>query len=468
MSPIPDRSDLSEHPSRIAPQNLSGCAVFSLSPSGGEGRGEIFPNILCALHPRTPQTARPSPSPSREERAGERRHLPSRQTEVHGEASYLQKSRGSSRGARLQSLSGAIHGNNAGLLQFCDGSSTQGLGSRRIPHWRGGRHGKNPLRIRRHKSLVLRHSHNFNAAGSFMEGIPYIEQHPFTVAPPLVVPETQFMNALAFEEFLSCEIMLPLQWQTMRETVQLNRQLRQRTIEVQTISTYRMLTAELESSEASSAECLPELPFLPRLSPTRMSGIESRIHKRYSNGIVKTLKPYQTSLVSGGGSISLKHRQNPVKGAFSPHPSPPLEERGKTPRFGRCRVPLHAKETPRLAASLPCSRRPPSVSPLPSEGRGPGRGVRLSLRLNERTCEALHFKIISSALSSRRGEMGNIQIGTLVEVNYVSAVSASSPLPSPPKEERENTSEPLNSLNAKRPICESPSFAQGDWKKDQS
>ena len=80
--------------------------------------------------------------------------------------------------------------------------------------------------------MVLHVAHNLHAAGSPMQRLPYLQQHTFAVLLPLMIPKTQLLNVLGFEEFFSCLVMFLLFRCAMVESIQFDGKPRGRTIAV--------------------------------------------------------------------------------------------------------------------------------------------------------------------------------------------------------------------------------------------
>ncbi|HEY5911579.1 MAG TPA: hypothetical protein VJA21_13350, partial [Verrucomicrobiae bacterium] len=75
-------------------------------------------------------------------------------------------------------------------------------------------------------------------------------QHPLPILTPLPVPKAQFENAFRREITLSLQIALPLPRHPVLETVQFHREPGQRAIEIEAVTTDRMLPTKFEAGEA--------------------------------------------------------------------------------------------------------------------------------------------------------------------------------------------------------------------------
>jgi len=158
------------------------------------------------------------------------------------------------------------------------GTSTQRLRTRRIPHQWLGRLGPDLSGIGWQVALVLRLPDHLDTACSLMKRLPDLQQHPFAVLAPLMVPKPHFLDSLGFEKSLSTQVALPLAWQTVPKAVQFDRQPGHWAIKVQKVASPVMLTSEFEPGEPACSQCLPELPFFFGLSAAQNSGCSYRIH----------------------------------------------------------------------------------------------------------------------------------------------------------------------------------------------
>ena len=105
-----------------------------------------------------------------------------------------------------------------------------------------------------------------------MDRVPDFQQNTFTILPPLVVPKSQFLNAIfgkPLPPFLMVQILLR---QTVLKPIQLNGELCVRTIKVQKISSQIMLPAEFESGETPGAKRAPQLFFFLSLPASKTAG----------------------------------------------------------------------------------------------------------------------------------------------------------------------------------------------------
>jgi len=73
--------------------------------------------------------------------------------------------------------------------------------------------------------------------------------------------------------------------QSMLESIQFNRKLCGRTIEVENVISQQMLAAEFESSKTPRPQGTPQFLFLVRLLMTEATGVAGGIHRRSVNDI---------------------------------------------------------------------------------------------------------------------------------------------------------------------------------------
>ena len=134
------------------------------------------------------------------------------------------------------------------------------------------------FRFRRHKSQVFRHPYHLYTSSSPMQRIPDFQQDALGIFSPLMIPESQFFNAILIEPLFALPIMPVVFWHPMLRAIQLNGQLCPSAIKVQKILPRRMLTAELETRKPSGAERAPKLFFLLGLFSAKPARIVFRIH----------------------------------------------------------------------------------------------------------------------------------------------------------------------------------------------
>jgi hypothetical protein len=159
---------------------------------------------------------------------------------------------------------------------------------------------------RRHIPLILNLSNHLNITGPAMERLPNLQQDPVTVSSPLAIPKTKLLNILRSEESLPLLIIFPFFRKTMVRAVQLQRQPRKRTIEIQDVFAKGMLAPEFESSKSPRPQNPPKFPFIPGLLPAEAARLGGYIHgMRVQKCTVKT-----------------RLRASP------PRPSPPSEWKG--------------------------------------------------------------------------------------------------------------------------------------------
>ena len=100
-----------------------------------------------------------------------------------------------------------------------------------------------------------------------------------------MVPKTQLLNAFRRQKFFPFLVMPVLLPQSMLESIQFNRKLCGRTIEVEIVIPRRMLTTKFESSKTPRPQGTPQFLFLVCLLVTEAAGIAGGIHRRSVNDI---------------------------------------------------------------------------------------------------------------------------------------------------------------------------------------
>jgi len=126
--------------------------------------------------------------------------------------------------------------------------------------------------------MVLRFAHDDFAARTPMQRVTDFQQHSFPVSPPLMIPEPHLLDAFLDEKLLPGLVALALLRHPVLRTVQLDGELRGRTIKIEVEGARRMLTAKLKSREASSSQRAPQLLFLIRLLATQTPRVGDGIH----------------------------------------------------------------------------------------------------------------------------------------------------------------------------------------------
>jgi hypothetical protein len=76
---------------------------------------------------------------------------------------------------------------------------------------------------RRYKTMIFHLSKHLNAAGPPMERLPNLQQHAFTIGPPLPIPKPKLLDVLAREKLFPFLIMCAGYGTSMLGTVQLHR-----------------------------------------------------------------------------------------------------------------------------------------------------------------------------------------------------------------------------------------------------
>src|ERR1700690_2074436 len=105
--------------------------------------------------------------------------------------------------------------------------------------------------------MILHLSHHARATSSPMQRIPNFQQHAVMIFPPLIIPKTQFLDALRRQKLLAFSVVLVLFRPTVLKTVEFHRQLCDGTIKIQVVNSERMLPAEFESGKTSCPQGAP-------------------------------------------------------------------------------------------------------------------------------------------------------------------------------------------------------------------
>jgi hypothetical protein len=105
-----------------------------------------------------------------------------------------------------------------------------------------------------------------------MQGFPDFQQHTFTVAIPLVIPEAEFFDALRLQKFGSILVTLYVFRQTVLKTVKFHGQLCRRAIEIEIVFAGEMLAAEFEPRKSPGFQSKPQLFFFIRLVAAQQAG----------------------------------------------------------------------------------------------------------------------------------------------------------------------------------------------------
>ncbi len=71
--------------------------------------------------------------------------------------------------------------------------------------------------------MILHFSLYSGAPGSVLQRIPDFEQNSIAVFPPLMIPKTQFLNALRLQKILPSIVLQMLLWQAVLKPIQFDR-----------------------------------------------------------------------------------------------------------------------------------------------------------------------------------------------------------------------------------------------------
>src|SRR6266516_3897056 len=132
--------------------------------------------------------------------------------------------------------------------------------------------------VRRHIAVILHLPHYGDATRSAVQCAPDFQQDARAVPFPMMIPESQFFDSLRSQKLLSLLVTSILLGQSVLKTVQFDRQLCDRTKEIEIVSASVMLPTELESGKTSRPQCTPEFLFLLRLLATELAGVGCGIH----------------------------------------------------------------------------------------------------------------------------------------------------------------------------------------------
>lgn len=149
--------------------------------------------------------------------------------------------------------------------------------------------------------------HDLHTAGAPVKGAPDFQQHAFPVAPPLVIPKTQFLDVVGGDVCLACAVVPPLFRQPVLETVHFQGQAGRWTIEVEVISSERVLAAELETGKAAGPQRTPQVPLFVGLFPAKTARVADGIHRRKDRRTGPSGKPLSLSLSPRGGEREFPH-----------------------------------------------------------------------------------------------------------------------------------------------------------------
>jgi hypothetical protein len=134
------------------------------------------------------------------------------------------------------------------------------------------------LHVRRNKSFIPGVFHYADAARPLLNRIPDFQQATVAVLVPLMIPESQRLNALLRQKFFPRFVALDSLRRTVLRTVQFDGEFRVRAIEIQNVIADRVLAAEFETGETSPAQRPPEFFFFIGLIATKFAGDLFEVH----------------------------------------------------------------------------------------------------------------------------------------------------------------------------------------------
>jgi len=132
--------------------------------------------------------------------------------------------------------------------------------------------------LRWHVAVVMNLPHCGDTARFAVQRVPDFQQDTLTVLLPLMIPKSQFFDALRFEKLVPLFITLMLLGHSVLKAVEFDRELCGWTIEIENVSPSRILATEFESRKTSRAQRMPEFLFLLRLLTTESAGVGGGIH----------------------------------------------------------------------------------------------------------------------------------------------------------------------------------------------
>jgi hypothetical protein len=111
-----------------------------------------------------------------------------------------------------------------------------------------------------------------------MQSIPDFEQDPVAICPPLMIPESEFLDAESFEKLRALLIVPLLLRHAMLKTIQFDGQFCGGTINIQKVNPHWMLAAKFESSKSPSPEHPPKFFFFLGLLSAEAAGFGDNAH----------------------------------------------------------------------------------------------------------------------------------------------------------------------------------------------
>ena len=163
---------------------------------------------------------------------------------------------------------------------------------------RRGRGGLQLLRIRWIEAVILLFAHHLDAPRPPVQRFLYLQQHPFAIGVPLMIPKSQHLDVLLGEELFPFFVALDVPGEAMLRTIQLHRQPRHRAVAVENVMARRMLTTKFEAGKTACFHRAPKLLFLVRLFTSKLSGACGAVHAGMINGSWFTASEDVPSFVS--------------------------------------------------------------------------------------------------------------------------------------------------------------------------
>jgi len=120
-----------------------------------------------------------------------------------------------------------------------------------------------------------------------------------------VIPKSQFLDPLSRQPSLSLKVTPLLHGVAMGKAVQFHREARAGAIKIKDVSSERMLTAKLESSETSGPQGAPDFLLLRGLVAAEATSIADGIHGAQSSAAGCEINPLSLTLSPLGGEREL-------------------------------------------------------------------------------------------------------------------------------------------------------------------
>src|SRR5712675_830248 len=111
-----------------------------------------------------------------------------------------------------------------------------------------------------------------------MQRMPNLQQNPFAIFTPLAIPKADHLDIVGRQKTFPSLVTFELFGCAVLETIQFNRQARERAIEVKIEHFERVLAAEFEARKTARAEGAPQFLLLFGLLPPQTPGVWDGVH----------------------------------------------------------------------------------------------------------------------------------------------------------------------------------------------